>query len=137
LNPKKDIVLKKCLIDELGVERFTAINFNPNYSYYRTNTNLFILVDAPDLKPGTTKCDKKIDEEYTIISVTGEKKGKIDQKDCTRIFGENRESGRFDINLKIKTGEIGNIKFTKFEYLNGVMVLTYLILEEESVVSLF
>ena len=49
LKKGKEIILKKCLIDELGFSNFKANGFEPTYNIFKNkeNTKLIVRVELP------------------------------------------------------------------------------------------
>jgi len=70
----KDIILKKCLIDELGFSNLKANGFEPTYNIFKKNDDLIMIrIEVPgncNLDPPTIE----FEGEYNIIKLTGEKK---------------------------------------------------------------
>ena len=103
LNSDKEIILKKCLIDELGFSNFKANSFEPTYNIYKKDNKIIVRVEAP----GKTviKAGLEISGEYNIIKIMGEKKldkepGKLDDN-----IHNTREYGNFYLDLHLKTEE--------------------------------
>lgn len=70
-NPSK-LVLKKCLIDELGFSNLKSNGFEPTYNYYKKDDKIIVRVEGP----GNCSINSSIDYagEYTIIKINGNKK---------------------------------------------------------------
>ena len=103
LNSDKEIILKKCLIDELGFSNFKANGFEPTYNIYKKEDKIIVRVEVP----GKTaiKAGLEISGEYNIIKIMGEKKldqepGKLDDN-----IHNTREYGNFYLDLHLKTEE--------------------------------
>ena len=103
LNSDKEIILKKCLIDELGFSNFKANSFEPTYNIYKKEDKIIVRVEVP----GKTiiKAGLEISGEYNIIKIMGEKKldkepGKLDDN-----IHNTREYGNFYLDLHLKTEE--------------------------------
>ena len=47
LKDEKEIILKKCLIDELGFSNFKANGFEPMYNIYNKDNKIIVRVEAP------------------------------------------------------------------------------------------
>lgn len=74
LNNPKSIILKKCLIDELGFSNLRSNGFEPAYNYYKKDNKIIVKVEAP----GNCNLDSEVSfsGEYNVIKITGEKKTK-------------------------------------------------------------
>ena len=103
LNSDKEIILKKCLIDELGFSNFKANGFEPTYNIYKKEDKIIVRVEVP----GKTaiKAGLEISGEYNIIKIMGEKQldkepGKLDDN-----IHNTREYGNFYLDLHLKTEE--------------------------------
>jgi len=126
IKPEK-IILKKCLIDELGFSNLKANGFEPTYNYYKENNNYNIIVRIE--APGN--CDLTSNVEYngenTIIKING-----IKRQDNTPAKLENnsfnsREIGKFFLEIPLKTDEYF-IKFNedpKIEKKNWLIIISY------------
>ena len=103
LNSDKEIILKKCLIDELGFSNFKANSFEPTYNIYKKEDKIIVRVEVPGKT--TIKAGLEISGEYNIIKIMGEKKldkepGKLDDN-----IHNTREYGNFYLDLHLKTEE--------------------------------
>ena len=101
LKDEKEIILKKCLTDELGFSNLKANGFEPTYNLFKQENKIIIRVEAP----GNCKLESKIDYagEYNIIKLKGEKKKDKDpQNEKDNIFN-TREYGNFSLEIPLKT----------------------------------
>ena len=75
LKDNQEIILKKCLIDELGFSNLKVNGFEPTYNYYKKDDSIEIKIECP----GKCSIAPKIDflGEYTVIKINGEKKKMI------------------------------------------------------------
>ena len=99
-NPSK-LVLKKCLIDELGFSNLKSNGFEPTYNYYKKDDKIIVRVEGP----GNCSINSSIDYagEYTIIKINGnKKKDKEPQKLEDNIFN-SRELGDFSLDIPLKS----------------------------------
>ena len=81
--PQK-IVLKRCMIDELGFSNLKGNGFEPNFNYYKKDDKIIIRVEAP----GNSTISSKVEYsgEYTVIRLSGKKKPDKDPKNkCDNI----------------------------------------------------
>ena len=101
LKDEKEIILKKCLTDELGFSNLKANGFEPTYNLFKKENKIFVRVEAP----GNCDIGSYIDfaGEYNIIKLTGEKKkDKEPQNEKDNIFN-TREYGNFSLEIPLKT----------------------------------
>ena len=104
LKNKNEIILKKCLIDELGFSNFKANGFEPKYNIYNKDKNKIIVrVEIPG------NCDLnsevEIHGEYNIIKLTGEKKKDIEPANLEENIYNLRENGKFVLEIPLKFAE--------------------------------
>ena len=126
LKDDKEIILKKCLTDELGFSNFKANGFEPLYNLYKKNDELIILrVEAPgncSLAPSTIEYAG----EYNIIKISGEKKKDKEPQNINDNIYNTRENGKFAFDIPLKTEEylLCN-KEPKIIQKNGVFIIEY------------
>ena len=99
LKYNRDIVLKKCYIDELGFSNLRSNGFNPYYNYYKKNNKIIIRVETPGNINLTASY--KYSDNYVIVEIKGTKK-----KDKEPILIEDnlfnsREYGDFRIEIPL------------------------------------
>ena len=127
----KQIILKRCLIDELGISFFKGNGFNPEYSYYLTETGLYIYVELPGKKETPTEdveyenvtIDKQAEGSYTMIKISGIKKHNTEHlvKE-TIIHSQNkRQFGEFNIEIKLDKISLEDDILFKIE--NGCLLI--------------
>ena len=124
LNNPKNIVLKKCLIDELGFSSLRANGFEPTYNCYFKDDKIHVRVEAP----GNCKISSTIEYigEYTLIKLLGEKKPDKDQDKIQTLFFNNREIGNFSLEVPIKSEDyIIKNEDPKFSSKKGLLILEY------------
>lgn len=124
LNNPKNIILKRCLIDELGFSSLRVNGFEPTYNYYFKDDKIHVRVEAPGNSVITSSLEYS--GEYTIIKLVGEKKSDKEQDTIPTIFFNNREIGKFSLELPIKTEDymIKN-EYPKFTSKRGLLILEY------------
>ena len=124
LKTSQNIVLKKCLIDELGFSNLKGNGFEPTYNYYKKDGYIKIRVETP----GNTsiQCKLEFSGEYTIIRITGNKNLDIEPKIINENIYNTREFGLFDLNIFLKTEDY-NLKNKKPEvvYKKGLTIISY------------
>ena len=125
LKEKKDLSLKKCIIDEIGFQTFKGSGFEPQYNYFKNGNTLEIRVELPgNVAPiiGSPECL----EENTVITIRGEKKrDKVPEKFEENIFN-SRDFGNFNLEIQFKTEDYrinSTIKDKKLK--QGILFLTY------------
>ena len=99
LNNNKDIVLRRCYIDEMGLSYLRNNGFNPLYNYYRKNDKLIIRIEAPGNI--TVKTDFKYSQNFTIIKISGNKRKDKEPLDIRDNWFNTREFGDFNIEIPL------------------------------------
>ena len=101
LKDEKEIVLKKCLTDELGFSNLKANGFEPTYNVFKNGDNIELRIEAS----GNTDLDSPEIEfagEYNIIKIKGKKKkDKAPESREDNIFN-TRENGKFSFEIPLK-----------------------------------
>ena len=122
IKPQK-IILKRCLIDELGFSNLKGNGFEPNYNYYKKDNKIIIRVEVP----GNSNISSKIEYsgEYSIIRLTGIKRPDKEPKLEDNLYN-TREFGDFVLDIPLKTEDfnVKNIKPIKEEK-KGIIILEY------------
>jgi hypothetical protein len=73
LKEEKDLRLKRCFIDEIGIQKFKGSGFEPQYNFFKNNDKLEIRVELPgNVKPSIK--NPEFVRENTIIQINGKKK---------------------------------------------------------------
>ena len=123
---KKEITLKKCLIDELGFSNLKGNGFEPTYNFYKhqTENKIIIRVEAP----GNSQIKYKIEYrgENTIIQLSGLKnKDKEPEKLEDNLFN-TREFGEFTVDIPLKTedNKILNEE-PKIKFISGLFIIEF------------
>ena len=129
LNSKDNIILKKCLIDELGFSNLKGDGFEPKYSYYKKDKNtLIIFLECPgicDLRP-----EVYYEGVYNIIKLSGIKyKDKEPLKFEDNIFN-TREFGKFSLEIPLKTEEFLISDIEPIDKSDGIFIITVKIKEK-------
>ena len=135
LKNTQEITLKKCFIDELGFSNIRANGFEPNYSYYKTNNQIVIKVEAP----GNCNIESTIQfsGEYIFIKISGKKERDEESSKIEDKIFNGREFGHFslDIPLKQENFYIKNEQ-PKIEKKDGIFILIYQ-LEEKNLRGIY
>ena len=111
LKEPKEIILKKCLIDELGISNFRGNGFDAQYSYYITENNLYVYVELPgkkenpdeDMEYENVEIEPRTEGSYTFITIKGNKKHETKDfiKENINHFVHKRQFGEFNIEVKL------------------------------------
>ena len=135
LNNVNEIILKKCLIDELGFSNFKSNGFEPAYNIFKNkeNTKLCIRVELPG------NCRLQTDSErigeYHIMKINGEKiKDKEPEKLEENIFNK-REYGHYSLEIPFNENKEDAIKIKDdkpdIKNKEGIYFLEYNIAKKE------
>ena len=124
LKDEKEIILKKCLTDELGFSNLKANGFEPTYNLFKQDKKVIVRVEAA----GNCKIDTDIEfaGEYNIIKLWGEKKkDKEPRNEKDNIFN-TREYGSFSLEIPLKAEDylLSNDQPT-IENKKGILFLEY------------
>ena len=129
---KKNLVLKKCYIDELGFQSFKGNGFEPQYNFFRNDKYLEIRVELP----GTVEISKVKRALYigdsTNIKINGNKKKDKYPTKIEENIENTRDFGEFNIDINFKTEEfkINSIPASQ-TIKNGILVVKYEIEEKK------
>ena len=119
LNKPEKIILKKCLIDELGFSNLKSNGFEPTYNYFQKDDSILIRVEVP----GNCNMKYSIENigEYNIIKLYGTKKKDKEPEKLSDNIYNSREFGDYSLNvpLKIEDYLIKNQEY-KIEKKNGI-----------------
>ena len=122
LNKPEKIVLKKCLIDELGFSNLKSNGFEPTYNYFQKDDSIIIRVEAP----GNCNMNYSIENigEYTIIKLNGTKKKDKEPEKLSDNIYNCREFGDYSVNIPLKVEDylIKNQEY-KIDKKNGIFFI--------------
>ena len=124
LKSPKNLILKKCLIDELGFSNLRANAFEPLYNCYAKNDKFIIRVEIP----GNTDIDSCIDRsgEITLIKLFGEKTKDKEPEKLTDNICITREFGKFNVEIPVKFDNcIISNEEPDIKKVNGVCIFEY------------
>ena len=132
LKDKKEIILKKCLIDEVGFSNPKPNSFEPKYNIFNKDNKIIIRVEAP----GNCKLNSEVVvcDEYFIIRLKGEKiKDKEPEKIEDNIYNL-REFGKFVLDIPLNSKDYNLFKLfkekPKFTRMEGVYIIEYKLVEK-------
>ena len=127
LKDDKEIILKKCLIDEVGFSNLKPNGFEPKYNIFNKDNKIIIRVEIP----GNCKIDSeiKVEGEYFIIRLKGEK---IEDKEPDKIednIYNFREFGKFDLDILLNSKDYNLFslckEIPKFTRMEGNYIIEY------------
>ena len=124
LNDTKEIILKKCLTDELGFSNLKANGFEPTYNLYKKENKIIVRVEAP----GNCDLDSDLEftGEYNMIKLNGIKKMDNEPLKPEQNIFNSRENGKFSIEIPLKAEEyLLSNEDPEINYKKGVFLLEY------------
>ena len=120
----ENIVLKRCLIDELGFSNLKSNGFEPNYNYYKKDDKLIVRIETPG--NCTISTDISYVGEYTVIRIYGKKLKDKEPKEIEQNIFNSREMGDYSIDILLKTEDYSlKNKKAEIERKNGLFILHY------------
>ena len=131
LKSENEIILKKCLTDELGFSNFKANGFEPMYNIYKKDNKIIVRIEAPGNCNVTSNLEYT--GEYNIIKLKGEKKKDKEPENLDMNIYNLRENGKFTLEIPLKISEyhLSN-KAPKIEYVRGVFIIEYDVEKDET-----
>jgi HSP20 family molecular chaperone IbpA len=132
-DPEKEIVLKRCFIDELGYQIFKGNGFEPQYSYFKNKDTLDIRVEVP----GSVEIPKVGKAIYlgdcTHIKIYGTKKRDKLPENLDDNIENKRDFGEFSIDISFKTEEFKIKSEPKEQKIkNGILYIKYELEEDKA-----
>ena len=125
LKDNKQIVLKKCLTDELGFSNLKANGFEPTYNLFKKGDSIFLRIESPgncSLDPP----DIEFAGEYNIIKLKGDKQKDKDPLKEEDNIHNTREYGKFLIEIPLKAEEyLLSNEAPKIEKKSGVFIVEF------------
>ena len=124
LKDEKEIILKKCLIDELGFSNFKANGFEPKYNIFCKDNKIIVRVEAP----GNCDLESKIEiqGEYNVIKLYGEKRRDKEPENLDKNIFTSREIGPFSLEIPLKFSEYHlKAQAPKMDCKKGVYMVEY------------
>ena len=131
LKKDKKFSLKKCVIDELGLQTFKGDGFEPQYNYFINENQFEIRVELPGNIEPIIYNPKYIGENTVIIIEGDKKKDKVPADIEDNIFN-SRNFGPFNLEVHFKTEDYKIVTKPKSkEKKNGVLIIKYDIHKDE------
>ena len=124
LKDEKEIILKKCLIDELGFSNFKANGFEPKYNIFCKDNKIIVRVEAP----GNCDLESKIEiqGEYNVVKLYGEKRKDKEPENLDKNIFTSREIGPFSLEIPLKFSEYHlKAQAPKMDCKKGVYMVEY------------
>ena len=124
MKDEKEIILKKCLIDELGFSNFKANGFEPKYNIFCKDNKIIVRVEAP----GNCDLESKIEiqGEYNVIKLYGEKRKDKEPENLDKNIFTSREIGPFSLEIPLKFSEYHlKAQAPKMDCKKGVYMVEY------------
>ena len=130
LNKPNNLIMKICLIDELGFSNLRTNGYMPVYNYYRKDDKLIIRIEAPgncELKTSVVKSG-----EYNYIKMEGVKRKDKEPAELKDNIYSNRELGDFSLDIPLSSSDY-NLKNEKPTITSGkgIFIVTYTIDENK------
>ena len=124
LNRPEKIILKKCLVNELGISKLKANGYEPTFNYYKKDDQIIVRIEAPGNCDFETEIKPSGDK--TIIKIEGNKNPDKEPENSKDNIYNNREMGKFSINIPIESSKylIQNAN-PQFDKKNGIIILCF------------
>ena len=125
LKEQKELTLKRCFIDEIGIQKFKAGGFEPQYNFFKNGDILEIRVELPGNCSVAVK-NPIINNENTIVIINGNKRKDKEPTNPEDNIENTRDFGDFSIEIAFRTAdyrikpEIKNKQLVK-----GLLLLKY------------
>jgi len=132
LKGENEIILKKCLIDELVFTNLKANGFEPTYNIYKKDNKIIVRVETP----GNIFIESIVEilDEYYIIKIKGEKSLDKEPEKLDDNIYNTREYGKFCLEIPLKIGEYLLAREPpEINVLKGVLILKYNLVKKEEI----
>ena len=129
LIKEKELSLKKCVLDEIGLQTFKLNGFEPKYNYFKNGNNLEIRVELPGNIIPTISPPELIGEN-TVILIEGEKKKDKDPAKLEDNILNTRDFGKFNLEIQFKTEDYKIASKIKHEFKKGILIIIYKLAEK-------
>lgn len=133
-SDKNEIKLKKCSIDELGLNTFRSSGFEPNYCYYIHKNMLTIILEVCG-NFEKFKVNADCENGKCIIKIEGNKINDIEpiKKECSKLKSK-REFGPFSFRIVIEDTNI-DTNSGKLDKKDGLIKICYQIKNSSSTLT--
>ena len=121
-KPEK-LVLKRCLINEIGISNLKANGFEPSYNYYLKDNKIILRIEAP----GNCDINYKFENigEFSYILIDGEKRKDKEPENLKDNIINKREIGTFSFKIPLNNRYIIQNKEPDIKKINGIFILSY------------
>ena len=135
LKDENEIILKKCLIDELGFSNLKANGFEPTYNIYKKDNKIKVRVEAPGNSTENIQTYIEKIGEYNMIKISGEKKRDKEPEKAEDNIYNTRENGKFFVDIPLKSQEYDLInEGIKVDVKKGVIMIEYNLAEKSKAI---
>jgi hypothetical protein len=126
---KNQLILKKCLVDELGFSNFCGSGYEPKFRYYIQNSKLYINIEVPGIKEDETEYDVDIVGENYQFKFSGVKEIEKTPKndDEKQKYFSNIIEGPFKLLFQLKISDFPLLDKEKaeFDYIDGILIAIF------------
>ncbi len=125
---KYQLILKKCLVDELGFSNFSESAYEPKFRYYIQNSKLYNKIEVPGIKEDETEYEVQIIGENYQFKFSGVKEiEKTPKNDEKEKYISNIIEGPFKLVFQLKFSDFPLVDKYKpqFEYVDGIMTAIF------------
>ena len=126
LKNEKEIILKKCLIDELGFSNLKPNGFEPKYNVYEKDKKIIVNVEIS----GEYNLDEDVlnNNGYSVIKLVGMKQKDTIPERLNENLYNSREYGQFFLEIPLRHYLSDNKPQIKEE--GGIVTLEYNLAEK-------
>ena len=140
----KEFKLKKCLIDELGMNLFVGTKYKPKYRYFIKNDEkdskkkVFVIQFAMNGAIKELRCRVNVAGEYYFFTISGYKntntKNPKEQQSEKPDGNSTREEGYFSFEIKVPNSQIllAEHKVKNKNKMYGLVSLEFALLDQQS-----
>ena len=134
LEKKRDIILKRYYIDELGFSDLRSNGFIPCYNYFLKDDKLILRLEVPGNV--NISVEYKIGEKFNIIEIKGEKKKDKEPLYLHDNISNDREFGEFALDIPIMIYLDISIK-PEMYFKSGICVIEFKIRKNISIIGVY
>ncbi len=131
LSNVNNVILKKCLIDELGFSNLKANGFEPTYNYYKSNDGKKLIIRLEI--PGNSSLKATKFNQYNLIKLEGCKNKDTMTETEEKSQISCREYGKFTVNIPWSQEDYV-LKNTEpvIKEINGIICVEYQLEEKQT-----